>query len=190
MMRNEAACSALPRHLTSNRRSGSMPRPTIDITGHRFGKLVVSEFAGIDRRARWACHCDCGKTIIVYASYLRAGDTRSCGCLQREIFHDHNLQHGHARHGKRHYLYLTWVKMRERCNNPAHKFFKYYGARGIKVCERWNDFTTFLADMGERPPGHTLDRYPNKNGNYEPSNTRWATPKQQAQNRRPANIVT
>jgi hypothetical protein len=159
-----------------------MPRPTIDITGQRFDKLVVTEFAGYSNsngHARWQCHCDCGKTTIVYAKYLLIGDTSSCGCK--------TLKHGYGSNGKEHYLYRTWARMRERCNNPAHKFFKYYGGRGINVCDRWNDFAIFLADIltsiGERPPGHTLDRIDNDD-NYNPGNVRWATPKQQAQNRR------
>jgi hypothetical protein len=81
--------------------------------------------------------------------------------------------------------YRSWVHMRERCLNPKHVHYDLYGGRGITICERWSDFANFLADMNERPVGKTLDRYPDPNGNYEPSNCRWATPKEQIAGRRP-----
>jgi hypothetical protein len=85
--------------------------------------------------------------------------------------------------------YRSWQNMKKRCRDPNGNRFDYYGGRGVRVCKRWRlygvGFMNFLADMGERPPGTTLDRYPDKNGNYEPGNCRWATPEQQARNRRP-----
>jgi hypothetical protein len=153
-----------------------------NIGGQRFGRLVALHplEKNADRKMMRACQCDCGRTSIAIGKELRTGHTSSCGCLV--------VKHGYARNGKEHYLYRTWARMRERCNNPAHKFFKYYGALGVQVCKRWDDFAVFLADViseiGERPPGHTLDRYPDNNGNYEPGNIRWATSAQQAQNRR------
>lgn len=101
--------------------------------------------------------------------------------------------HGNTRHGqsrsaatdKATPTYRSWVSMLARCNNPKASNYARYGGRGIRVCERWHSFEVFLADVGERQPGTTLDRFPDPNGNYEPGNVRWATPKQQAESRRP-----
>lgn len=149
-----------------------------DIAGRRFGHLLVIHRAGraSDRRAMWLCTCDCGARIIVSGNNLRSGNSQSCGCWA-------NRKHGHspADHPTR--TYRSWVSMRERCTNPRTTSFHRYGGRGITVCERWMDFRNFLADMGERPPGKTIDRWPNNDGNYEPGNCRWATPKEQMSNR-------
>lgn len=99
-----------------------------------------------------------------------------------------NTRHGQSRTvatGKASPTYRTWVSMLARCSNPKASNYHLYGGRGIRVCERWHDFAAFLADVGERPDGTTLDRFPNPSGNYEPGNVRWATPKQQAESRRP-----
>jgi len=154
-----------------------------NILGQRFGRLIVTERAGssVENKAMWKCICDCGGSIITTGKTLRRGEAKSCGCLKRES--KPALRHGHSI-GKETPTYRTWSKMIWRCNTKTGKSWNLYGQRGIKVCDRWKLFENFLADMGERPDGMTLDRFPDQNGNYEPKNCRWATPKQQAQNRR------
>jgi hypothetical protein len=162
----------------------------MDRTGQQFGRLTV---VGLLGRApmRWACRCDCGNYKAVRASNLSGGSTNSCGCLVR----DTNIARGHAfctTHGHckrtvgRSRTYNAWAAMKNRCKAGPDRpgAYKYYGAFGVTVCERWARFENFLADMGECPPGMTLDRYPDKNGHYEPSNCRWATPSQQSNNTR------
>ena len=159
-----------------------------DITGMRFGRLVALEPVGKNSRGRtlWLCRCDCSNIRTINGTNLRCNVTRSCGCLVKEN-RGGPPKHGHAARGEEHPLYRTWVAMRARCNDPNHLHFKYYGGRGIKVCERWDDFPKFLSDVGERPPGKVLDRIDN-DGNYEPGNIRWVTPKELIKNRRPQQV--
>jgi hypothetical protein len=164
-------------------------RAVKDLSGERFGRLVVVRRVGSHPGggSLWLCACDCGASCDVVSRNLRRGATRSCGCLKQEKFctPGSRTKHGHtSRDGGVSPTYTSWRSMRDRCTNPKDNRYYLYG---IRVCDRWlHSFENFLADMGERPSGMTLDRYPDKNGNYEPGNVRWATPKQQAANRRTA----
>jgi hypothetical protein len=166
----------------------------LDLIGQRFSRLVVLAHSKTTRSNSvpakvlkfWLCQCDCGLKTEVCTSRLRTGNTRSCGCLHREAAAA--KAKAMATHGKSNCpTYLSWKSMKERCLNRKLKCYQNYGARGIKICERWMTFSNFLKDMGERPVGTTLDRK-NTNGNYEPGNCRWLTKRGQSNNRRD-NIV-
>ena len=161
------------------------------VPGQRFGRLTVVRFSHTQaKNKRFICSCDCGAEIIAIGNNLTLNHTTSCGCFQRSGIP--NTTHGHAPTHKTGVTrtYNTWASMKARCLNPKSHIWKHYGGRDIKVCDRWLTFANFLADMGERPLGLTLDRYPNKNGNYEPGNCRWATWEEQANNRRKADPRT
>ena len=157
----------------------------IDLKGKRFGRLTILKRVenGKWGHTRWLCECDCGNIIEVVGYYLITGHTQSCGCLRKEIVRVRSLKHGHAKPEAHTKTYQAWQNMLNRCNNPKAEGYKNWGGRGITVCERWNKFENFLQDMGEVPEGLTIDRKDN-DGNYEPSNCKWATNKEQVRNNR------
>lgn len=160
--------------------------PPLDIISQRFGRLVAIRQSGSDNRGRavWLCQCDCGNKKEARVGDLRNGRTQSCGCWQSESRKHHTLTHGHSPRSAASPEYKSWATMLTRCTNPNSSNFRYYGGRGIKVCKRWHQFENFLADMGQRPLGLSLDRIDN-DGNYEPGNVKWSTRLEQARNKRP-----
>ena len=166
---------------------------TKSLAGHRFGRLWVVSFAGYNRHRQsiWNCVCDCGKSKAVRSLTLKNGDSTSCGCRQREVVAKRSTTHGFASRDRKTPTYIAWSAMIRRCENKNTKDYPDYGGRGIKVCVRWrHSFLFFVADMGSRPsPKHSLDRYPDNNGDYEPGNCRWATIKEQTRNARSNRIV-
>lgn len=155
----------------------------INLQHRRFGRLLVSARApreGAAGNARWLCVCDCGNTTISTGSNLTSGDISSCGCLKSDSTRQRMTRHGGATSPE----YKIWKGMIGRCHNKNRKSYAEYGGAGIIVCEQWrSSFSAFISYMGSRPsPGHSIDRYPNMQGNYEPGNCRWATIAEQAEN--------
>jgi hypothetical protein len=156
----------------------------IDLTGNKYGRLSVLQRAeNIGSQPAWDCVCDCGvRKPRVLGYELRDGGTQSCGCWRNEVtgkaVEKHGLSRAHYRE------FRIWCGIKSRLTRPKDISFKYYGALGVTMCERWNNFGAFFADMGERPsPTHSIDRK-DPHGNYEPSNCRWATKKEQVANQR------
>ena len=162
------------------------------IEGERYARLVV--LTEVDRRKNhryMLCRCDCGIEKIIALTGLRSGAVQSCGCLKKQRAIETHTKHGNGRSGRQSHAYRSWHNMKQRCTSLGHPNYECYGGRGITVCERWSNFMAFLEDIGEPPSHeHTLDRYPNNNGNYEPGNVRWATMGEQALNKRTNRLVT
>lgn len=161
-----------------------------NIAGQKFGRLtaIKRDFDYQKSVVRWIFRCDCGVIKSIGKGEVVTGRQISCGCAQKEIVRrsitKYHKRKGHSLHGKwNHELYATWSNMKARCNDEANKDYIRYGGRGISVCDRWLDINNFIADMGVKPDGATLDRIDN-DGDYEPLNCRWATVLQQSSNRR------
>lgn len=165
-------------------------KPRVDLTGRRFGRLVVqgdprsySSPTG-KKRVKWITACDCGELKISVGEKLTSGELKSCGCLgiENQFQRTHGLTKTHARE------YASWAAMRNRCDDPSSNGYKYYGGIGVVYVDEWKDFEVFVRDMGRRPDGHTLDRFHphwkagDKPLNYGPETCRWATRLQQSAN--------
>lgn len=156
----------------------------------KFGRLKIVTEAGRNWQGHRLCEClcDCGRVIVARLSALKNDHTRSCGCLQKEIA-TRNIVSANTKHGEASSIAMTaeykaWASMHRRCRNPSQNRYKHYGGRGIRICERWNNYQAFLSDVGRKPSTlHSLDRI-DVNGHYEPTNVRWATREQQAKNKR------
>jgi hypothetical protein len=156
---------------------------SINESGHVYGRLTVLERDHTRGPQYWQCACSCGSTKTVHIANLKSGRQQSCGCLNAERKRDnkYRLTHGQSYTPE----YAAWHNMIQRCTRPNHAAWKDYGGRGISVCDEWMaSFEVFIAHVGPRPDGMSIDRI-NNDGNYEPGNVRWATKRTQSNNQRP-----
>lgn len=155
----------------------------IEETGNTYSRLTVLGKSHKTKRGwYWKCLCECGNQTVVHGSNLRSGNTKSCSCLSRDKAKSRTT-HRHTINGILSLTYRSWADMRQRCNNSNDYSYKYYGERGIEICDRWQNFENFLEDMGERDSDKVLDRI-DVDGNYTPENCRWATASTSVRNRR------
>ena len=167
----------------------AIPPRVKDLTGQRFGRLLVIQYAGLNkhRKAEWLCKCDCGAQKTSLGRELQVGNTRSCGCLRRDGAAARHITHGQTGTPG----YISWASMKNRCYNTNTPCYCHYGGRGITVCDEWrNSYETFIKDMGPRPSTkHSIERVDN-DGDYEPGNCYWATWAEQARNKRTTRMLT
>ncbi len=165
-----------------------------NLVGQRFSRWTVTALSGMDSKgSRWLCLCDCGTSRVVSRGLLTDGASRSCGCLKRELLSKRvRTGHGEASTKTRTTEYRIWANIKDRCFNQDNHAYPRYGGRGIIMCERWREsYEAFLLDVGRRPSAdHTIDRFPDNDGNYEPGNVRWATYTEQNNNRRDNRRIT
>lgn len=154
-----------------------------DLSGQKFGilKAIIFYRRHKSRKSIWLCICECGSITVVFACDLKRGHTRSCGCLAKSNSKTHGMMYYPE--------YNAWEGLKNRCDNPSGQDFKDYGGRGITYQDTWKKFENFYADMGPKEVGTSIDRIDN-NGNYTKENCRWATPKQQANNKRNNRFIT
>ncbi len=160
-----------------------------DLAGCRFGRWTVIHFSHRQgKRYYWSCRCRCGSVRTIRSDGLSTGKSASCGCLAVDKGRSANTIHGLTKSAE----WVIWTGIIQRCCNPRSTEYHNYGGRGITICLAWyKSFDRFLKDAGPRPsPKHSIDRYPNCNGNYEPGNVRWATSKEQTRNMRRNRMLT
>lgn len=159
----------------------------IDLTGQKFGRLMVLSQEENVKPTRWKCICICGVQKTVPSGTLMAGRTISCGCLRREHRIKRNTTHGMTNTPE----HRIWSQMKSRCSDSSHKSYKDYGGRGIAICDRWKEsFELFFEDMGSRPSkSHSIERVDNEQG-YSKENCKWATSSEQNRNKRNNVFVT
>jgi len=157
--------------------------------GEKYNKLTAIRF--VEKRNRkecWLWRCECGKEKVIRVTNVKSGGTKSCGCLYMQLIKtkgQNNKTHGMTKS----VTYKSWSCMFVRCYNKNSSDYKHYGERGIKVCQEWKTFDGFYSDMGDRPKGKSLDRIDNNKG-YCPENCRWATRKEQNNNKRNNHLLT